>query len=88
MVVAQQIASTDQLFPGPVKPSQVVCSEDGRKIVALQQEALLVYDISGANRYNIQLPDDGETILECCHATATDVLLVMTSGSLWLVSIE
>ena len=76
------------LFPGPVKPSQIVCSEDGRKIVALQQGGIIVYDISSANRYTIQMPADGDTILECCHATATDVLLVMASGSLWLVSIE
>ena len=50
-----------------------------------------MYDISSTSRYNIQLSAidaNGDTVFECCHATATDVLLIMASGNLWLVSIE
>ena len=50
MVVAQQMPGQDVLFPGA---TDIVCSDDGRKVISVQQSEVVVYDISSASRYKI-----------------------------------
>ena len=50
MVVAQQMPGQDVLFPGA---TDIVCSDDGRKVISVQQSDVVVYDISSASRYKI-----------------------------------